>query len=84
MKYLIQGLCLADCIRLYDFIWLLGYISNAKVSFSPISEENSQFQVEKKSKKNCDFIMVKVGLKLFVQHVEYSTLHNLIYYITKW
>ena len=60
---------------------LFGYISNAKkYPFFPIfnlqsSEENSQFYLVVNDRNP---IIVKGGLKLFVQHVKYSTLHSLI------
>ena len=66
----ILGLYLADfraVIRLYS--------QCQKVSFSPnFSEENSQFYFVVNDRNH---IIVKDDLKLFVQHVEYSTLHSL-------
>ena len=67
---------------LIDFIAVIGLYSQCQiVSFIP----NFQRKIPNfKSEKMVCFIMVNVGLTLFVQHVEYSTLHSLLIYIIQW
>ena len=62
-----QGLFLADFI-----VVIRLYSQCQKVSFfSQFSEENSQFQVLKNFENKSSICLVKVGLKMYVQH-EYS------------